>query len=294
MIAVVVVVFVTAFNDWRKERQFRGLQDQIDHKHMTSVIRDGIVKQICVKELVVGDVCLIKYGDLVPTDGIVTQANDLKIDESSITGETDQIKKDLFENVTVLSGTHVMEGSGQFIVTAVGLNSQTGIIMALLGATDTTENGLSKKINKKNVKSKVTPEGAGQKDRKKTKVKKVKKHRSVLQVKLGKLALQIGYVGMLSALCTFLILCFRMAVDEFIIKQKKWSSIYIKHIISYLIQAITVIVVAVPEGKLIFYLYDQYDHFEIRFKLYKKYLKLSVVACRFQIVQNSLLTILLT
>lgn len=275
MIAVIVVVFVTAFNDWRKERQFRGLQDQIDHNHMTSVIRSGVVKQIYVKELVVGDVCLIKYGDLIPTDGIISQANDLKIDESSITGETDLIKKDLFENVTILSGTHVMEGSGQYIVTAVGLNSQTGIIMALLGATDDTESESSKKNNKKNVKSKVTPEGAEQKQEKKAKVKKAKKHRSVLQVKLGKLALQIGYIGMLSALFTFLILCFRMAIDEFIIKEKNWSSIYIKHIISYLIQAITVIVVAVPEGKLI-----------KMFKLIIDLFKWTVIIIKYKITQK--------
>lgn len=64
------------------------------------------------------------------------KSNDLKIDESSLTGETDLIKKDIVNNLTVLSGTHVMEGSGRFLVTAVGLNSQTGIIMTLLGATN--------------------------------------------------------------------------------------------------------------------------------------------------------------
>ena len=63
------------------------------------------------------------------------QASDLKIDESSLTGETDLIKKNVDDNLTILSGTHVMEGSGHFMVLAVGLNSQTGIIMTLLGAT---------------------------------------------------------------------------------------------------------------------------------------------------------------
>lgn len=47
---------------------------------------------------------------------------------------------------------------------------------------------------------------------------------------------------------TFLVLCARMSIDEFAIKKNSWSNVYIKHIISYLIQAITVIVVAVPEG----------------------------------------------
>lgn len=72
----------------------------------------------------------------MPADGVVIQSNDLKIDESSLTGETDLIKKSLKGDVMVFSGTHVMEGSGKMLVTAVGENSQTGVIMRLLGATD--------------------------------------------------------------------------------------------------------------------------------------------------------------
>jgi magnesium-transporting ATPase (P-type) len=70
----------------------------------------------------------------------------------------------------------------------------------------------------------------------------------VLQIKLGKLALQIGYCGISGALLTFIILVVRMCIEEFGIKKNPWSNTYIKYIISYLIQAITVIVVAVPEG----------------------------------------------
>ena len=136
---MLVVVSVSSFNDWRKERQFRGLQDKIAQDQKASVIRNGQIIQLNVKDLVVGDLCCIKYGDLIPADGIIVQASDLKIDEASLTGETDLIRKDEQENVSILSGTHVMEGSGQFLVTAVGLNSQTGIIMKLLGATNDEE-----------------------------------------------------------------------------------------------------------------------------------------------------------
>ena len=104
MVAVIVVVFVTAFNDWRKEKQFRGLKDKIENDQMASVIRKGHVIQVNVKYLVVGDICFLKYGDLIPADGIVVQADDLKIDESSLTGETDLIKKDDFNNIIILSG----------------------------------------------------------------------------------------------------------------------------------------------------------------------------------------------
>lgn len=60
--AVVVVVLVTAFNDWRKERQFRGLQSKIEDDHKFATIRAGELCQIAVGELVVGDICQVKYG----------------------------------------------------------------------------------------------------------------------------------------------------------------------------------------------------------------------------------------
>lgn len=62
--AVVVVVFVTAFNDWQKEKQFRGLQNKIEHEHKFSTIRNGEVVQIAVSDLLVGDICQVKYGEL--------------------------------------------------------------------------------------------------------------------------------------------------------------------------------------------------------------------------------------
>jgi len=62
--AVVVVVLVTSFNDWRKERQFRGLQSKIEHEHKFATLRGGEVVQIPVGDIVVGDICQVKYGQL--------------------------------------------------------------------------------------------------------------------------------------------------------------------------------------------------------------------------------------
>ncbi|NXM70802.1 AT2B1 ATPase, partial [Serilophus lunatus] len=73
-------------------------------------------------------------GDLLPADGVLIQGNDLKIDESALTGESDHVRKSLDKDPMLLSGTHVMEGSGRMVVTAVGVNSQSGIIFTLLGA----------------------------------------------------------------------------------------------------------------------------------------------------------------
>ncbi|NXT98726.1 AT2B1 ATPase, partial [Buphagus erythrorhynchus] len=80
-------------------------------------------------------------GDLLPADGVLIQGNDLKIDESALTGESDHVRKSLEQDPLLLSGTHVMEGSGRMVVTAVGVNSQSGIIFTLLGAAGDEEEG---------------------------------------------------------------------------------------------------------------------------------------------------------
>lgn len=59
LISVIVVVIVTAFNDYTKEQQFRGLQNRIEGEHKFSVIRQGEVKQISVGDIVVGDICQV-------------------------------------------------------------------------------------------------------------------------------------------------------------------------------------------------------------------------------------------
>uniref|UniRef100_A0A2K5F1Y9 Calcium-transporting ATPase n=1 Tax=Aotus nancymaae TaxID=37293 RepID=A0A2K5F1Y9_AOTNA len=145
LLSVICVVLVTAFNDWSKEKQFRGLQSRIEQEQKFTVVRAGQVVQIPVAEIVVGDIAQVKYGDLLPADGLFIQGNDLKIDESSLTGESDQVRKSVDKDPMLLSGTHVMEGSGRMLVTAVGVNSQTGIIFTLLGAGGEEEEKKDKK-----------------------------------------------------------------------------------------------------------------------------------------------------
>uniref|UniRef100_A0A8C6XEQ0 Calcium-transporting ATPase n=1 Tax=Naja naja TaxID=35670 RepID=A0A8C6XEQ0_NAJNA len=145
LLSVICVVLVTAFNDWSKEKQFRGLQSRIEQEQKFTVIRNGQQVQIPVAELVVGDIAQIKYGDLLPADGVLIQGNDLKIDESSLTGESDHVRKSVDKDPMLLSGTHVMEGSGRMVISAVGVNSQTGIIFTLLGAGGEEEEKKEKK-----------------------------------------------------------------------------------------------------------------------------------------------------
>lgn len=63
LFSVAIVVLVTAFNDWSKEKQFRGLQSRIEQEQKFTVIRKGQVIQIPVAEIVVGDIAQIKYGE---------------------------------------------------------------------------------------------------------------------------------------------------------------------------------------------------------------------------------------
>ncbi|XP_020569771.1 plasma membrane calcium-transporting ATPase 1 isoform X2 [Oryzias latipes] len=267
LLSVICVVLVTAFNDWSKEKQFRGLQSRIEQEQKFTVVRGGQVIQIPVAEIVVGDVAQIKYGDLLPADGVLIQGNDLKIDESSLTGESDHVKKTQEKDPMLLSGTHVMEGSGKMVVTAVGVNSQTGIIFTLLGANededeDEDEKKKEKEEKKKQRKTKAhdgaamemqplnSDEGADAEEKKKSNLPK--KEKSVLQGKLTKLAVQIGKAGLVMSAITVIILVVLFVVDTFWIQNLYWvkecTPIYIQFFVKFFIIGVTVLVVAVPEG----------------------------------------------
>jgi len=263
LLAVVIVVLVTAFNDWSKEKQFRGLQDRIEGEQTFSVIRSNTMTQVQVGDIVVGDIISTKYGDLLPADGLVMQSNDLKVDESSLTGESDQVNKGVSSDPMVLSGTHVMEGSGKVLVTAVGVNSQAGIIFTLLGAAAEEVEDMEKKKKKVDVEEGVgnahpnhtlpnsTPGKGGVPDSPEREVglECGDEEKSVLQAKLTNLAIQIGYGGMAVSLITVIILSVQFSVDEFWGPDgSEWSLYYINYYVKFVIIGVTVLVVAVPEG----------------------------------------------
>ena len=62
LLSVACVVLVTAFNDWSKEKQFRGLQSRIEQEQKFTVVRKGNVIQIPVADMVAGDMAQVKYG----------------------------------------------------------------------------------------------------------------------------------------------------------------------------------------------------------------------------------------
>ncbi|XP_034724795.1 plasma membrane calcium-transporting ATPase 2 isoform X4 [Etheostoma cragini] len=270
LLSVVCVVLVTAFNDWSKEKQFRGLQSRIEQEQKFQVVRGSQVIQLPVSDIVVGDIAQIKYGDLLPADGVLIQGNDLKIDESSLTGESDHVKKCADMDPMLLSGTHVMEGSGRMVVTAVGVNSQTGIIFTLLGAGTEEEEKIEKKggavedghqnaVKKQDGAAamemqplKSAEGGESDEKEKKKRVHGSKKEKSVLQGKLTKLAVQIGKAGLLMSAITVIILVLYFAIDNFVLQKQPWmpecTPIYVQYFVKFFIIGVTVLVVAVPEG----------------------------------------------
>uniref|UniRef100_A0A4W4HAU4 Calcium-transporting ATPase n=1 Tax=Electrophorus electricus TaxID=8005 RepID=A0A4W4HAU4_ELEEL len=279
LLSVTCVVLVTAFNDWSKEKQFRSLQSRIEQEQKFTMVRGGQVLHVPVVEIVVGDIAQVKYGDLIPADGVLIQGNDLKIDESSLTGESDHVRKTLDKDPMLLSGTHVMEGSGRMLVTAVGVHSQTGIIFTLLGAGDDGGDDIEKENKNRRKKKKEEEKKKKEKDnrgkaveethgasvetqllsnkdgvevREEKKTSLPKKEKSVLQGKLTKLAIQIGKAGLFMSVFTVIILVVLFLVDTFWIQGLPWikdcTPVYIQFFVKFFIIGVTVLVVAVPEG----------------------------------------------
>ncbi|KAI7841822.1 hypothetical protein COHA_004351 [Chlorella ohadii] len=206
-VAVLVVSLVGAFNDWNKDRQFQKLNAQKDIIEV-KVIRGGQQQTVPNYEVVVGDLMLLDTGDKIIADGYVVETHGLVVDEASLTGESDPVKKGPVESGMepwVRSGTQVTEGSGRMLVVAVGEHSEWGRTMALVVG----EVG-------------ETP----------------------LQEKLGWLATAIGKLGFIAAVISFFVLLIRWIIVEGGFPMSKFA----EGPLEFFIFAVTILVVAVPEG----------------------------------------------
>lgn len=219
LIAVVIIVTVTSGNNYIKEQQFQKLNAIATAKDI-HVYRGGDLIKMSVYDLLVGDVVQISTGEIFSVDGILVEGNDISVDESSLTGETNEIKKkvpvsyDKKEGASpfLISSSKLMSGTGLMVVAAVGRNSYYG-----------------------KLKMKI------QQDQDET----------PLQIKLSDLADKVGQVGMFAAAATFLAMfihyiydCFAEGsfVENFVAVET------IHEVIEYFIIAVSIVVVAVPEG----------------------------------------------
>ncbi|GAM27234.1 hypothetical protein SAMD00019534_104090 [Acytostelium subglobosum LB1] len=132
--AVIIVVMVTAGNDYNKEKKFRKL-NAIRNEHNCSIIVDGHLSSIPVTDIVVGDIVRLESGDTVPADGLYINGTNLSVDESAMTGESDAKHKSDSEPY-MLSGCQITEGRCEMLVIAVGVNSQWGKLKSLLEVPD--------------------------------------------------------------------------------------------------------------------------------------------------------------
>ncbi|KAF2866406.1 hypothetical protein BDV95DRAFT_553044 [Massariosphaeria phaeospora] len=168
-VSIAVVVMVGAVNDYQKERAFVKLNAKKEARDV-KVIRSGKSFTLSVYDVLVGDVLHMEPGDIIPVDGIFISGHNVKCDESSATGESDQMKKTNAEQVLrllerghsdskdldpfVISGSKVLEGVGTYLVTSVGINSSYGkILMAMRHEMEPTPlqvklDGLAKSIAK--------------------------------------------------------------------------------------------------------------------------------------------------
>jgi len=273
IVTVCLVVAVSGITDYAKAKEFRDQQMSLDNDKQVNLVRDGTSKVMHPRHLVVGDVIRLAVGDIIPTDGILIEGTDLKLDESALTGETDLIVKTVYHveaanhhaDPFIVSGTNVMQGTGKMLVVAVGSNSIQGKILARIREDEDTvakqqfnppPKGCCAAINQFFTFG-VSHEGAD------------------LMEKLDVLAMDIGKMGLLVAVAVFLVMLLSWLHTEFIstctnlaqtncldITKCKWGSHLAKQdacyrrwlpddvraILDFFITAVTILVVAVPEG----------------------------------------------
>ena len=143
LFAVIVVVSVESFTNWQKEKKFFELNNLKNTAIFFKTIRNKEKVNIKSEDLLVGDIICISLGDVIPADLLVIESNKLKIDESSLTGESNSVSKDSFEecisnplkkNISpiILAGTDCVEGNGKALVIGVGEKSTKGKIQRMI------------------------------------------------------------------------------------------------------------------------------------------------------------------
>ncbi|CAN6450237.1 unnamed protein product [Victoria cruziana] len=207
--SILLVVFVTATSDYRQSLQFKDL-DKEKKKISVHVTRNGYRQKLSIYDLLPGDIVHLSIGDQVPADGLFLTGYSLLIDESSLTGESEPVAITA-DYPFLLSGTKVQDGSCKMLVTTVGMRTQWGKLMATLSEGGDDE----------------TP----------------------LQVKLNGVATIIGKIGLFFAVLTFAVLTQSLVGHKW---QEGthllWTGEDALKLLEYFAIAVTIVVVAVPEG----------------------------------------------
>lgn len=126
--AILLVSAISFYQDSRSRKALNALKAYT--QTAATVIRNNLLIEIAVDELVIGDLVVVSEGDLIPADGTILQINDFSVNESLLTGEAFAIHKELTtnENGQVYRGSLVQSGQCVFEVTAIGQQSKLGKI----------------------------------------------------------------------------------------------------------------------------------------------------------------------
>ncbi|EWC45309.1 hypothetical protein DRE_00708 [Drechslerella stenobrocha 248] len=221
MVAIVIVVTVGAVNDYQKEKQFVKLNKKKDSREV-KVIRSGKSILVSVYDLMVGDIVHMEPGDIIPTDGIFVDGHNVKCDESSATGESDMMKKTSGEEVW----RHIQNGSATakmdpFVISGAKVLEGVGTYM-------TTSVGVNSSYGKIMMALRTEAEA------------------TPLQEKLNGLAGMIAKLGGAAAGLLFMVLLikFLAGLPTNTESPAQKASIFT----DILITAVTIVVVAIPEG----------------------------------------------
>ena len=221
VVAIVIVVTVGAANDWQKERQFIKLNRKKEERFV-KVIRSGKSREISVYDVLAGDVMHLEPGDLIPVDGIFIDGHHVKCDESSATGESDIIKKVPAEQVSRAIENHEpLNKMDPFILSGGKVSEGVGTFLV-------TSVGVYSSYGK----TMMSLQDEGQ--------------TTPLQSKLNVLAEYIAKLGLAAGLTLFIVLFIKFLAQ--LSSVQGGAAAKGEQFLQIFIVAVTVVVVAVPEG----------------------------------------------
>ena len=252
MVAVLLATGVAFVSEYRSNREFEKLNAAKDTVRV-KVQRDGAIQTIALEDVVVGDLVLLEMGDEIPADGRIVRSNELFIDQSLMTGESEPVKKtpsgldETSDSPEVRGGvfraTQVVDGVGQMTITNVGDDTMVGQIARRLSAEP--EDGHT------------APHSASPQASQQSRVQQrltISKASTPLQEKLEVLAKLISKIGYAAAIAIFIVLFvhglwrgeLRLAGPGEDSGKVLLGSV--RALLSYFVYMVIIIVVAVPEG----------------------------------------------
>ena len=262
ILSCAVVVLISAVNNYQKAKRFEELELAQSVKNVT-VKRDGQDIEISSDEIAVGDILVLTTGMELPCDGIYLRGTNIKSNESPITGEPDLIEKDELHPFFI-SGTSVEEGSGEMLVVAIGMDSFQGRMKNMKDdekakgkkkeGAGTAEGGEAPEgqKNKEDGGEKNKEEGGNggkdddddDDDKKSDDDDEDEQDQTPLQEHLSALAEKVGKIGL--GLALFVLVA--LSIKEIILITTEGKTASPASFLSFIIIAITLIAVAIPEG----------------------------------------------